>query len=244
MPKGTGNQPAKANGQVGLTKAEVLDAAVRLIDERGAAAFSVREVARSLGVYPATLYWHIRGNKDDFLAEVAAHVMEDFLLREDGGGDWLATLRQIFLRYRQAMHRHPNVAPLIGAQLVSNGVSSAHLVETLLSKLAEGGFSGEALVDNYNATLAAMVGFVTLELAPPPPAPGDWEKRFQAQLAEIDATRFPHLRAALPAIANRAFIVRWQSGSKVPLDGGFHAYVDTYLAGLAQQAERFRQQSA
>jgi AcrR family transcriptional regulator len=227
---------AKANGQLGISKAEVLEAAVRVIDERGAARFSIREVARSLGVYPATLYWHVRGNKNDFLAEVAAYAREDFLLPAESDGDWRSVLKQIFVRYRDAMHKHPNMAPLIGAQLVTNGISSARLAEIILARLSEAGFAGEALIDNYNATLAAMVGFVTLELAAPPSDSDCWEKRFQDELSRIDADRFPLLHAALPAMANRAFIVRWESGSKVPLDGGFTAYVDTYLEGLARRA--------
>ncbi|MFD1911288.1 TetR/AcrR family transcriptional regulator [Halodurantibacterium flavum] len=221
----------------GLDKAAVLDAAVRLIDARGTAGFSVRELARVMGVYPATIYWHIGGRKDDFLAEVAAHVIDGFMVPAPKGEDWRVTLRGLFEGYRKAMHRHPNIATFTGSQLVSNGMSSAPLIERILDALGRAGFEGTALIDAYNATLAALVGFVTLELAAAPARQQEWEDRFREDLAQIDAERFPRLHSALPDMANKAFILRWDNGSVVPLDGGFRVYVEAFIAGLASRTK-------
>lgn len=226
---------AGAKERPGLDKTAVLNAAVRLIEAKGVDAFSVRELARAMGVYPATLYWHIQGRKDDFLAEVAAHVVEGFLVPATTGEDWRAALRTLFESYRRAMQRHPNIATFIGSKLVSNGISSAPLVERILDALGSAGFRDQELIDTYNATLAALVGFVTLELATVPARQDEWKARFREQLQQVDAGRFPRLHAALPAMTNKAFILRWDNGSAVPLDGGFAVYVDAFIEGIGSR---------
>ena len=230
MPKGQDRTPRKANRQRGLTKAEVLDTALRVLDERGAEAFSVRQVARALDVYPATIYWHVRGNRDDLLAEVGAHALADSL-PQTPTGTWQDDLRAIFAGYRQAMQRHPNLAPLMGANMATNGTSGAALVERILAALTRAGFSGRELADHYNATLAAIVGFVTLELASAPADPG-WAEALRDDLAALDPGQYPLLCAALPEMTNRAFVLRWENGAVHPLDGGHKAFVEAFLAGL------------
>lgn len=56
---------------VGLTKAGIVAAAVRQIDEKGLAAFSIRDLARSLGVSAGHIYWHVGGAKEDLFAEIS-----------------------------------------------------------------------------------------------------------------------------------------------------------------------------
>ncbi|MBN8189955.1 helix-turn-helix transcriptional regulator [Salipiger thiooxidans] len=56
---------------IGLSKGQVVSAAVAQIDEKGLAAFSLRELARSLGVSPAVVYWHVYGWQDLFAERVA-----------------------------------------------------------------------------------------------------------------------------------------------------------------------------
>ncbi|MCA0848013.1 TetR/AcrR family transcriptional regulator [Salipiger thiooxidans] len=54
-----------------MSKGQVVSAAVAQIDEKGLAAFSLRELARSLGVSPAVVYWHVYGWQDLFAERVA-----------------------------------------------------------------------------------------------------------------------------------------------------------------------------
>ncbi|WP_289155203.1 helix-turn-helix domain-containing protein [uncultured Salipiger sp.] len=61
---------------IGLSKNQVVSAAVAQIDEKGRAAFSLRELARSLGVSPAVIYWHVDGWQDLFAERIAQIVPE------------------------------------------------------------------------------------------------------------------------------------------------------------------------
>ena len=55
----------------GLNRENVIDAAIKLIEEKGYSNFSINELAKSLNVKPASLYNHIV-NIDEIFSETAA----------------------------------------------------------------------------------------------------------------------------------------------------------------------------
>jgi TetR/AcrR family tetracycline transcriptional repressor len=221
-----------------LSRESVLAAALTLIDQRGVEAFSVRDLARSLGVYPTALYWHVPGGRNALIAGAVTAAV-GALEPPDAAGDWQAELRALFARYRRAVQRHPRIAPVLGAQLVSNASLDPLLLESILALLESAGFADQGLFDAYNVVIAAMVSFVTLELAPQPEDdPDGWAAGHQARLAQIDATACPTLARHLPQMANRAFVVRWSSGSTHPLDAGFDAWTEVVVQGLAARLPR------
>ena len=223
-----------------LTRDQVVDAALTLIDEQGLDGFSVRELARALGVFPTALYWHVKGGRNELLAAVAARALEGVAPALGSSDDWKDWLRQLFRRYRKALSHHPNVAPLLGAQLVSNAGVNLVLVERILATLHAAGFRGVALVDAYNAALAAMLGYVTLEFAPAPAdEPDRWAKEFQQTLKVLPEGRYPHLQQNFQLLANRAFVLRWESGDTNPLAGGFEMFVEAFMLGLERKLQTF-----
>lgn len=207
-------------------------AALEEIDDRGLAAFSIRNLASRLGVYPTAIYWHVK-SRDVILAEVVARILAGVEPRRDQ--PWQRTLRALFTGYRAAIQKHPNVAPLVGAHLIGNSSIPLSFVENVLAVLADAGFAQRELVAAYNTVIAALVGFVTQELAP---VPDDdhalWRSAVQARLSADALEGYPVLRAHLPLLANRAFILRWDSGAQVPLDDSFERYVDVVIGGLEQ----------
>lgn len=220
-----------------LSTERIVEAALALIDRDGLAAFSLRDVARALGVYPTALYWHVPG-RNALLAAVVEHALRD-IWRPRGRGSWQAWLRALFHRYRAAVRRHPNVAPLIGAQLVSNAGIGPELVECILATLAEAGFAGDRLVDAYNTVIASKVGFVTMELAAAPDEDrARWAAAMRARLRDVDPAALPVLARNLAHLGNRAFILRWENGTTVPLDRSFKLYVEVFIAGLERMRAR------
>lgn len=220
----------------GLTKERIVAAALELIDLRGLPDFSVRELASSLGVYPTTLYWHV-GPRDAILAEVVSLALAD--ITPEAGGDWADWLRELFRRFRCAVASHPNIAPLIGAQMVSNAGIDLDLVERILAILTDAGFQEEALIGTYSAVIATMVGFVTLEFAPPPADEASgWAAGMEARLADVSAAEHPVLAANIDRLVNRALVVRWKPGTEAPLDCAFQAVTDTFVLGLRARLGR------
>jgi len=229
-PAGAGAHPSKPS----LSRQRVIRAAVRELDDRGLAAFSIRNLAHRLGVYPAAIYWHV-ASRDLVLAEVVAHVLGAVEPRADLA--WQRYLRELFARYRASIKNHPNMAPLVGAHLIGNRSIRLSLVERVLAKLGEAGFGGLELVAAYNTVIAALVGFVTQEFAPiPEDRSAEWQAAVEARVQAVDVAGYPVLAANLPLLANRAFILRWQSGAQVPLDHSFDRYVDVVIGGLERLA--------
>jgi AcrR family transcriptional regulator len=216
-----------------LTREQIIGAALELIDEKGLDAFSLRDAARKLNVYPTALYWHFAGGRNAVLAEVATIAFHDVAPPFPPEEDWRGWLRGLLQRYRQSLQRHPNIAPLLGAQLVSNTGIDPMLVEQILAALKTAGFSTPHIVDAYNAVVAAMIGYVTLELAPMPvDDPADWASEMENRMRGLPADQYPLLLGHMELMLNKAFIVRWQSGRVNPLTGGFDLYVEMVIAGL------------
>lgn len=238
-----GRSPRGRAAVVGLTKELVVASAVRAIDEKGLGAFSLRDLARTLGVSPAVIYWHVGGDKEDLFAEIAAYITRAMSEGLDETTDWQQRLRAVFLRYFETVHGHPNVAPLLGAQLKSNGVANLGWVEAVLAALREAGYSGEGLRDAFNILIGGLAGFVTMELAP---APADkveeWEALFAERVAGIDRNAYPNTYEALPIITNRIFVLRWQNGESVSYESSFRLLLDLLIDGLAQRAPGQKQQ--
>jgi TetR/AcrR family tetracycline transcriptional repressor len=222
-----------------LSKTRVVAAALAVIDDHGLEAFSIRSLAQSLGVYPTALYWYVP-NRNALLAEVVTLVLADVVPAE-GTGDWRAWLKDLFRRYRQTVQRHPNVARLMGAQMVSNAGVDPVLPERILSTLARAGFRGDQLVHAFNSVVAAMAGFVTLEFGPAPAEHNDtWAEDFRRALRAIDARQYPVLAQTMPRLENRAFITRWQNGVEAPLDDSFEMFIDMAVKGLEQRLKAAR----
>lgn len=225
---------AKDESGPGLTREAIIAATIELIDREGLESFSMRNVAKKLEVYPTAIYWHVPG-RNALVAEVIALVLKDLV--PAGDLPWQSWLRALFVRYRERIREHPNVAPLIGVQLVSNASLDFDMIEAILAKLVEAGFSGERLVSAYNAVIAGMVGYTTQEFAMvPPEEQEEWRDGMRAAIAKVDPVRYPVLGRTVSGLANRSFILRWENGVDAPLDSGFELFVDALILGLERLA--------
>jgi TetR/AcrR family transcriptional regulator, tetracycline repressor protein len=227
-------KPGRKRTERVLNRETVVAAALEEIDRSGLEDFSLRNVAKRLGVYPTAIAWHA-ASRSQLLADVVTLALAD--VRPPGFHDsWQSYLKQTFHRFREAVRRHPNVAPLIGTQLVANPTVELEFVEGLLATLSHAGFSGTRLVAAYNAVLAAVVGFTTQEFAPTPSGDaGAWQKETRERLQNVQRVRYPLLSDNMKLLGNKAFTLRWQNGTEAPMDASFEAFVEIFIAGL----ERF-----
>ncbi|MGE4337396.1 MAG: TetR/AcrR family transcriptional regulator [Pigmentiphaga sp.] len=234
--------PGRPSGSTNINRDVIVEAAIALIDQSGLHALKIRDVANFLGVFPATIQYHIK-TKDDLLAAVSHRVMEG-INPPTSGLTWQEWITALFMQCRVVFKHHPNIAQLIGAHLVSNSSLRTDLIEGILRTLTQAGFHGVHLRDAYNTVVAAMLGFLTMEFAP---YPADDSERWSAELKErvqsIRPLDFPCLTAALPVLANQAFIVRWDNGTVVPLDESFMRYTKTFISGLEVFAQEVAAQS-
>ena len=220
-----------APGAPPLDRPTIVRSALALIDEEGLENFSLRNLSARLGVYPTALYWYVP-TRNDLMAQIVALVL-DSVQPVAKRRAWQNYLRDLFQNYRAAVRAHPNVAPLIGTQLVANINMDLAFVEQLLKALARSGLTGLALVAGYNSVVASLVGFIAQEFAPmPSDDPTAWQISVQQRLLAIDRTEYPTVAENLPLLSNRAFILRWQNGAEAPLDASFAAFVEVVISGL------------
>lgn len=97
----------RGRGTRGLTRDEVLDAALALAEERGLAAVGVRAVATRLGVTPMALYRYV-GDKDGLLDGLVERLMSE-MPEDDPELPWRDRMRAFAAGVRRIAHRHPDL---------------------------------------------------------------------------------------------------------------------------------------
>lgn len=107
-PSGVGERHAPARGA--LTPGLIVEAALRIADNEGLDAVSMRRVAAALGVGTMTLYTHVQ-DKDALLALMRDALFAEHLV-EDTGSDWRTGITRIARRTRETLLRHPWAVPL------------------------------------------------------------------------------------------------------------------------------------
>lgn len=235
--------PARKRGaraEVPITAEAIVDAAFRMIDERGAESFSMRAVANELGVFPATLYWHV-GDRSQLLGLVELRWAKGIELPDDLD-DWREWMIELARRYRAHALRHPHVARLVTVERARN-VETLRIPDAIIGKLAELGL-GDQIVHAYNALMGAVRGFVVLELSmatdPPPPAEAEGVEH---DLRGLDEERFPHITQHFHLFADRALSIRWNEDAARSLDDSYDYLLRLLLDGIAGQIQPRRKRS-
>ena len=95
-----------------LTTERIIAAALRIIDDEGLRALTMRRLGQALGVEAMSLYHHLPG-KAAVLSGVAESLLSGLRLEEGNGGSWQERMRRLARAYRGLAHAHPNAFPLI-----------------------------------------------------------------------------------------------------------------------------------
>ena len=111
-------RPDRAAGRKGARDraevvAELIEAALRIADEDGFDAVSMRRLATEVGMGTMSLYWYVE-SKDELLDLVLDHLIGASLLAADELTDWRTGLTAIATRSRAMYLAHPWVVQVIG----------------------------------------------------------------------------------------------------------------------------------
>ncbi|WP_215543986.1 TetR/AcrR family transcriptional regulator C-terminal domain-containing protein [Amycolatopsis sp. CA-230715] len=170
----------------------VLDAALRLGDEKGLEAVSMRGVAKELGVEAMSLYNHV-SNKAAMITGMLERVLAGIEI-PDAGLEWGARLRALATAMHSAFTAHPVAATMIVTGAAPRGFAALRPIEELYAILYGAGFSDE--IASRGVTAVTGLVFGTAMLAP---ARGqDAEERTWFR-QNVTAERFPNLHRALRA---------------------------------------------
>lgn len=147
----------------GLNRADIVQAALDLLDEKGIDAVTVRAVATRLGVKAPALYWHVE-NKQALLDEMGTEIQRRVIaeLRAQPMGVWpesVATYARV-LRREYLAHRD-GARTFSGTRLTDPEVLRAQ--EPWLEQLVASGVDLERAVGAVEFVTAFVVGFVIEE---------------------------------------------------------------------------------
>ncbi|MEV4458808.1 TetR/AcrR family transcriptional regulator C-terminal domain-containing protein [Microbispora sp. NPDC049633] len=141
----------KGAREQGLSRDQIVRAAVELLDAEGLDALSMRKLGARLGAGATSLYWHV-ANKDELLELAMDEVYGMVSVPDDAG--WRQAATAFAYGLRGAILEHPWSASLIGA-LPALGPNALAAADNLMAAFAEAGFGG---MDGDYA-VAAVVAF-------------------------------------------------------------------------------------
>ncbi|MFE7815021.1 TetR/AcrR family transcriptional regulator [Streptomyces sp. NPDC057433] len=199
----------------------IIGTALKLIDEVGIQALTLRMLADALDSGTATLYRHFDG-KDELLALVADRVLGEVgIPPEDLDGlSWRETVVAAAEALYDTLRRHPHAVPLLAAQ-VPVGPNGLRARERLLTLLLSHGFSIGLAARAFTAIGHYVIGFAIQQHGPGTPRPED-----QAQLRDhyhsLDPAAYPATTAAADELTS------------VPLHEEFRFGLDLVIDGLEQ----------
>jgi len=123
--RGTGRATKKRTQPVSID--EIAETALRILDEEGLEALTMRRLAGEIGVQPMTLYRYLP-DKEAILAVVADRLWIR-LLDIPEGKTWRERVRAGWLNVHQLMQEHPYATPMIaraGTYSANAATATAH----------------------------------------------------------------------------------------------------------------------
>lgn len=181
---------SKRARRTALTRDEVVGAAVRLADEAGIEAITMRRLGQTLGVEAMTLYYHV-GSKDAMLDALVDRVTAEWdVPRTDG--DWRVAIRTTALSAYASLERHPWAAAL-ALSLKRPSAARLRYMDAILGVLRAAGFSDELVDRGYHAIEGHIMGFTLWEVGMNLRTREDLHALASQFLRELPTDEFPHV---------------------------------------------------
>jgi AcrR family transcriptional regulator len=145
-----------------LTRERIIEAALRVMDDEGLEAVTMRRIGRELGVEAMSLYNHVE-DKDDILEGVTERVMNEFVFPASTG-DWAQDARAMSREWRRLLGLHPSVCQLLAERHKPlEGLATYRAMDSALEVLRRAGLSARDAAQAFNALGGYILGFVMME---------------------------------------------------------------------------------
>ena len=184
-----------------LDRAQIVAAAVRIIDGEGVRALSMRRLAVELGSGVMSVYRHVRDRAE--LVDLAFDAVMAEIEPPAPNSAWDEALAAAVRQLRVTLIRHPNFVELLGAR-PALGPHGLRLLETLLGILRAAGISDVAAYRATSAAVSYVVGHAVLQVTPAPARAEQGDRPYQPLLdafgRRLPAAEFPSLTALVPQL--------------------------------------------
>lgn len=212
-----------------VTRERALQAAMRLADQHGLDALSMRRLATALGVEAMSLYHHVPSKDAIFDGMVDLVFGQIELPPRDL--DWKAALRRRMTSMREVLVRHRWALRILESRRQPGATTLAHH-DAVLGCLREAGFSITLAAHAYAVLDSYVFGFVHTELALPFQGPAETHEVTSAIVDAIPAGMYPHL---VELATTRVLVPGYAYANEFPF--GLELILDGLARALAQGDE-------
>lgn len=154
-----------------LSRQLIVDAAIAYVDDHGDRGFTMRDIAKMLGVEAMALYRYVNG-REDLLEAVVSCLLDDATAQFDDAQmrTWQGYLQTLAFAIRQIAVNHPSNFSLLAtrhpaAPWLRPPLRSVEVVQRFLETLSGFGFSDELVVQTYRSFSSFLLGSLYLEAA-------------------------------------------------------------------------------
>jgi|SRR5690606_25067516 AcrR family transcriptional regulator len=188
-----------------LTRRQVLETALALIDADGVDALSMRRMGKALDRDPMRLY-RFASSKDELLDGVVELVLSELRIPHTDGADWEEVLRRTARRFREIALAHPHVVPLmvtrpLGTPLALRPLGTLRPLEDLLELLIGAGFDPKGALHAYRLYMGFLQGHVLNELQERVTDPEETDDLLRLGLHRLPVREFPRIRSLAAELA-------------------------------------------
>lgn len=170
-----------------LSRERVAAAALKLLDQEGMSALTMRRVADELGVGTMTLYTYFRTKQELLDAVVDLAVGEPTEVAQTGS--WRERLEALLQASREKLVRHPALVALRVQQPVLQP-SALRMTEAAMAILTEAGFPKDEAAKAFRLLFTYSLGYAAFS---PPTAAAEAQRAAGAALAALPADEYPTL---------------------------------------------------
>ncbi|WP_104045420.1 TetR/AcrR family transcriptional regulator [Arthrobacter sp. ZGTC412] len=181
-----------------LSQAEIVAAAIRILDAEGSEALTFARLGAELQASPTAVYRHF-ASRHDMICAISDELDAISLAGYEPTDDWRADLRELAHRAWQTANTHPAAAAM-GMNLLTGGMSELRAVDCVLRALHVAGVHGREAVVQYqvyvNIVLGSSAAQGALLSSPGLVNPqGVW---FRTQVyAPVDPAQYPYADAVM-----------------------------------------------
>lgn len=210
--------PVQRRGRPPVDVGKVIDTALRLIDEVGVQALTLRMLADTLGSGTATLYRHFAG-KDELLAHVVDRILGEVRLTPEAvkGLPWREAVTVGAEALYDTLRRHPQALPLLVSQVPvgPNGLANR---ERAIGLFLSFGFPVDLAARGFTAIGHYVIGFAIQQHGPGAASP-EGRPQLHDYYRSLDPAAYPATRAAAEELTSVPLQEEFRFGLGLLLDG-------------------------
>jgi AcrR family transcriptional regulator len=194
-----GPEAARGKSNNPLSRDRILNAAVKLVDEQGIEALSMRRLGAELGVEAMSLYNHIP-NKAALLEALVDHVIAEVPIA-DNKLPWDEQIREMARSFRRLSLAHPHIVPLI-AMRPFNTVTALKNVEYAFGLFLSLGLDENDALHVFRSLAGYATGYTLAETGGFFAEGSGPKTDYTIETGDLSSGDFPNLMRMIPFILN------------------------------------------